>query len=87
MRPKVVIGLLLVTVLGFFLLAPVFYSYSDDSGSALRPTQFTVYRSLGCQLLGFGDEYVSGTAPFPSPMTGLVFTCIEPSGPNGTSMG
>jgi len=87
MRPKVVIGLLLVAVLGFFFLAPMFYSYSVESGSSLRPTQFTVYRSLGCQLLGFGDEYVSGTAPFPSPMTGLLFTRVEPSGPNGTSIG
>jgi hypothetical protein len=87
MKRKATVGISIfaICVVGLFLFAPVLYFESITSGFALSPVHFTVYRSLGCQLLGFGDEYIAGKAPFPSPMSGLVFTCVTPYGPNATS--
>lgn len=89
MRRNLAIGVsvLAICMVGFVFLAPVFYFERWDGGFASAPVRFTAYRSLGCQLLGIGDEYYVGTAPFPHPMTGLVFTCVRPYGPNATSFG
>jgi len=67
MQKALLLIVLAATILGFFLV-PVFYlgSMGPPTGSS-GDSDYNVYGSLGCVVLGFGDEYSS--------VTGLVLAC------------
>lgn len=83
-RRKVALGIGIVGVVAFFFLVPAFYWFTAYSPvvSVNRAPIFVAYRSLGCQLLGFGDEYfTAGVTLSLNPMhsaAGLVFSCNPP---------
>ena len=90
-RTKAVTGAAIIALsIGFAFLVPVFYwftgiSPSHELGGSSTPI-YTAYRSLGCEFLGFGDEYFGapvtiapiGTPTYGATTNGIVFSCAAP---------
>ncbi|MDG6905684.1 MAG: hypothetical protein JRN20_07870 [Nitrososphaerota archaeon] len=69
-RTKIVVGCLAILAVGFFLFAPVLYwfGYYPPLPYQNAP-HYSVYRSLACATIGFGDTYT---------ISGLHLTCNAP---------
>lgn len=94
-RTKVVVCGAFVIGLAAFFLAPAFYWFTAYSPAAYAgestppPVLFKAYRSLGCEFLGFGDEYFTapvtiapvGTPTYGATAKGIVLSCASPDIP------
>jgi hypothetical protein len=69
-------GLVSVGILAFFMFAPVFFWFNVYGPILTFPQPnkpiYSVYRSLGCVVFGFGDILIYGSA-YPPPELSL--TC------------
>jgi hypothetical protein len=97
-RSKVIIGgAIIFGIAALFFLAPAFYWFTEYgpaespplSDVSKPPPIFTAYRSLGCEFLGFGDEYFTagvtiapvGQPTYGTTAEGTVFSCATPDIP------
>jgi hypothetical protein len=99
-RSKVIVGgAIILGIAAFTFLAPAFYWFKEYSPAEFPPFNdepnpppiFTAYRSLGCEFLGFGDEYFTagvtiapvGQPTYGATAKGVVFSCATPDIPQG----